>query len=222
MALDAPYFEVVTPAADAAARRLVTVAYVAARMEGEPADAVVDSHIDEVSASFAAFARLATDAAMTPPTFASETLRATWSDVGLTRGTELHLPWRVPVTSITSIVEDGETLVSGTDYRLLPGARIERLSEGDPYPWSSDDIVVTYVAGWTSLSSNAPPDLQAAAAAQIKYRLKQIPRDAGLRSVSVDELRSETYNVPGGDSIGASGLLIQVEHALAPYRNFFV
>ena len=86
---DRPLFEVVTPAASAAARRLVTAAYVGATMETPPADAVLESYIDEVSARAAEFCRLAKDAIGTPPTFAAEALRATWFGTSATRGPRL-------------------------------------------------------------------------------------------------------------------------------------
>lgn len=224
MSATADLFEVTSAAGSASARRITTAAYVGATMSSPPADAILENYIDEVSAKIAQFCGLAADAAMTPPTFASETLRATWYTTCYSRGDKLLLPWRIPVSSITSVVEAGTTLTTSTDYRLLPGGMVLRLSGDSETPtcWSTGKIVVVYVAGWASLSTNAPADLQAAVAEQVKYRALQISRDPSLRSVDIDELRSETYNVVGGDSISTSGLLAQVEAALGPYRALAV
>lgn len=218
----ASLFEVVTPAANAAARRITTAAYVAATMSAPPADAVLEAYIDEVSAKVAQFCGLAIDTAMTPPTFASETLRATWFTADCHRGEKLLMPWRVPVSSITSVVENGVTLTSGDDYRLIGGAMLLRLNgDGEtPSCWSTGKIVIVYVAGWTTLSTNAPADLQAAIAEQVKYRVFAKDRDPALRSESEPDVYSASYAVAGGENIGLSGLLIQVESALAPYRSF--
>lgn len=215
---DRPLFEVVTPAASAAARRLVTAAYVGATMETPPADAVLESYIDEVSAKVALYCGLANDG-VNPPTFARETCRATWYSTCHDRGQKLLLPWRTPVASITSVVEDGTTLDAAA-YKLLPGAMLLRLSSDVPSCWSTGKIVVVYVVGWAdALSAHAPADLQAAVAEQVKYRSMQVGKDYSLRSETVPDVISQTFAVAGGDSISKNGLLVQVEAALAPYRN---
>lgn len=219
MSDDDPLFEVTSAAANAAARRLVTAAYVAATMEDPPSDAELESYIDEVTAKAARFCNLATDVAGAyPPTFAAETCRATYFIAECSRGPNLILPWRVPVTSISSVVEDGVTLTSGTDYRLIAGGMLLRLSSDAPYYWSTGKIVVTYVAGWAAtLSTNAPADLQAAVAEQVKYRAMAIDKDPAIRSESVPDVYTASYAVAGGDNVGNSGLLVQVESALRPY-----
>mgnify|MGYP000340655311 FL=1 len=225
---DRPLFEVTTPAATAAARRLTTAAAVAAIMDAGdvPSDtATTESHIDIVSAMMARVAGLASDGGANIPTFAAETLRATWFAATFARGDKLLLPWRVPVTSITSVVEDGVTLTPSDDYRLLPGAALLRL-DGDgetPAAWLSAKIIVNYIAGWASLlSTNAPPELSAACAEQVKYRILSIERDPSVRSESVPDVYSASYAIAGGDNVAASGLLLQVQSALAPYRNISV
>ena len=215
-------FEVITPAADAVARRLTTVAAVAALMDEAdvPEDDDVLGHIDFVSAQMARAAGLAVDAAGRIPTFASETCRATWRATSCYRSSELSLPWRWPVTSITSVVENDVTLVLGTDFLLLPRAVIQRISSDAPIRWSSTKIVANYLAGWASvLSTNAPSDLSGAAAEQVKYRILSRETNRGLRSYTVNDLRSETFNLPGGDSITKDGLLNDVDAQLEPYRN---
>lgn len=222
MSASADLFEVTVAAGGASARRITTTAYVAAMMSTSPGDDALNSYIDEVSAKVARFCGLAADAAMTPPTFASETLRATWYVTCHDRGDKLLLPWRIPVSSITSIVEAGVTLTTGTDYRLLPGGMVLRLAGDSETPtcWSTAKIVIVYVAGWATLSTNAPADLQAAVAEQVKYRVFAKDRDPALRSENEPDVYAASYAVAGGENIGPSGLLIQVESALAPYRSF--
>ena len=219
MSDDEPLFEVTAAAANAAARRLTTATYVAATMTDPPADAVLETYIDEVSAKAADYCSLARDSIGSVPTFAAETVRATWF-ITDRRDSELLLPWRVPVTSITSVVEDGLTLTANTDYRLMGAGILLRLSSDVPIPWSSGKIVVTYVAGWASaLSTNAPADLQAAVSEQVKYRALMIDRDPAVRSESVPDVYTASYAIAGGDNVGASGFLKQVESTLDTYRR---
>jgi hypothetical protein len=222
---DAPLFEVTTPAADAAARRLTTAQKVQDVLFGGTATdtTLINTFIDRVSASAAAYCRLAKDPIGTVPTFGRETCRATWRKLpcGL-RGPQLLLPWRVPVSSITSIVEDDETLVVGDDYKLLGAAVLERRSSGFPVRWSSGEIVAVYVAGWVVSTSGAvPDDIEAAVIDQVKLMYQTRKRDLTLRSEQVPDVYSATFSVAGGDSIGASGLMVQVESALGDYKNWF-
>jgi len=86
--------------------------------------------------------------------------------------------------------------------------------------WSSGKIVVTYMAGWASLSANAPQDLQAAVAEQIKYLVMTKSINPALRSATVDELRTEAYNVPGGDSVNEFGFIAPLASLLTnTYSN---
>src|SRR4051812_6538157 len=126
MSTDAPIFAVTTPAASIAARRLTTAAKVQAVLFGGTATdtTVIESMIDRVSALAATYCNLASDAAGTFPTFARETCRATWRPIVCARGCVLALPWRTPITSISSVVEDGVTLAAA-NYGLRAGALLE-------------------------------------------------------------------------------------------------
>lgn len=225
MADDTPFFEVTTAASTAAARRLTTATKVQAVLFGGTATdtTLIETMIDRVSAQAASFCNLAQDAVGTFPTFGRETCRATWyTKTGGSRGSKLLLPWRVPITSITSVVEDGETLTTATDYRLMTGALIERLSSDAPISWSPGKIVVIYVTGWQLTSADqVPPDLEAAVIDQVKVMYQTRARDLTLRSEQVPDVYTAAYSVAGGDSIGDSGLLAQVENALAPYKSWF-
>lgn len=213
---DAVRFEVVTPAASAAARRLTTAAYCSALLDDPPSDTALETHIDEVSAVLARVCRLASDGTNVA-TFATETCRATWFQAWCYRGDKLLLPWR-PGAAVSSVVENGTTLTVDTDYVVLPGGVLQRLMNDLPIPWSYAKIVATYTAGW-SLPSGTPSDLQGAVAEQVRYRVLSQKRDPSLRSESVPDAYSGSYSVAGGDSISPNGLLISVERAFDPYRG---
>jgi len=218
--MSGPVFEVVTPTASAAARRLTTAA-IAREMIGSPSgdDTKLESIIDRISAKAARHCKLAVDVAGALPTFGSETVRATWNALaGSSRGSHLLLPWRVPVTSITSIVEDGVTLTPSTDYRHMGGGVVERLSGDTPICWSTGKIIALYVAGW-ALPSGVPPELEAAVIEQIKMTYFGADRDGAIRSETVPDVYQAQYNTPGGDGISDSGLLVAVESALEDYKN---
>lgn len=182
-------------------------------------DTVLATIIDQATASMARFANLAVDGRGTPPTFAAEVLRASWPVSWIERGSHLMLPWRVPITEIVSVVESGIGLEPDTDFQLITGGILLRLAGGTPSAWAIGKIVVEYRAGWY-LPDEAPPDLVAAATEQVRYIALAAGRDPGVRSYSTPDLEQVSFNVPGGSSIGRSGLLIQVEAALSPYRNF--
>ena len=55
---------------------------------------------------------------------------------------------------------------------------------------------------------------------QVKMKYLATDRDPALRSENTPDVWSGSYAVAGGDSIGSSGLLPQVEAALAPYKNW--
>jgi hypothetical protein len=186
--MDDVLFEVVTPTASPAARRLTTAANVRAVI-GSPIgdDSLLEQMIDRVSAAAAKYCNLAQDAIGTPPTFGRETCRATWLTSREGRTGKLLLPWRVPVVSVTSIVEDGATLV-GTDYRLRLGAILERLSDGAPVRWLSGQLVVVYVTGWDLVTNGAPPDLEAAVIDQVKAMYQGRKRDGNMRSFTASEV----------------------------------
>lgn len=219
-----PLFEVTSAAATAAARRLTTAAKVqAVALAGATTDTtLIESMIDRVSALAAGYCGLARDAIGTFPTFGRETCRATWWAAGCAaRPPLLLLPWRVPIVSITSVVEDGETLVASDDYALQPAGMLQRLSDDTPICWSAGKIVVTYVTGWNIPTADVvPPDVEAAIIDQVKTMYLGRDRDGALRSETVFDVHQAAYSTGGGSDIGASGLLVTVEGALAPYKNW--
>jgi hypothetical protein len=224
-----PLFEVVT-SANANARALTTADNVRALIGSPTADdALITTLIDRASANMARYCRLASDTTGAMPTFALEACKATWAPTGFSsiypyprrdEPDRLILPWRKPI-AMTALTEDGTTLVASADYRLMPGGILERLdaSSGAPKLWSQGVIVATFNSGF-SLPSDAPPDLEQACIDQVKFWYLTRKRDPSLRSEQVPDIYQAAYSVAGGDSIGESGLLVSVEGALAPYKDW--
>ena len=213
-----PVFEVVTPAVNAAARRLTTAAKVQAALRlGAVDTTLIESIIDAVSGECVRFCNLARAVAGPVPTFGLEVVRATWLGAGMDRGSILVLPWRAPVTAVSSVVEDGTSLALNTDFRLVGGGMLERMADDAPVCWSPDKIVVSWTAGW-SLPAEVPAELEGQVIEQVKMKYLATDRDPALRSENTPDVWSGSYAVAGGDSIGESGLLRSLEVALSPYR----
>lgn len=222
----ADLLETTTAAASTtAARDLTTAARVksALKITASTDDALIAELITRYSAMVAAHCRLARDSAGAAPTFSRETLRATWYvEPSSSRGTELFLPWRVPVFTVDSVVEDGTTLTVATDYVLLGsiGGRLRRLSSDTPTDWSTAKIVVVFKAGYAAtLATNIDPVIEAAVIEQIKAALMGAGRDPAIRSENVPDIAAVSYAITGGDTMGASVMLPQVRDMLAPWRN---
>lgn len=223
---NANLFEVVTPVGSAALRRLTSAANVRAVLfeTATTDDTLIGTIIDRVSARAAWYCGLARDATGTPPTFGRETLRATYDAAAYAfcavPERELKLPWRVPVSSITSVTEDGST-VSASEYRLKPGGFLERLdSDGAPSWWSAAKIVVVFVAGWDlSDMANVPPEVQGAIIDQVKAEYLAADRDPAVASEAVPDVYSARFNVAGSEAMSKTGLLFSTEAALTAYRR---
>lgn len=214
---------VLTADAGDTARNLTTLAAVktALKITGNDQDGLIGDLIPRVTQLIVNHCRLAT-AVGANPTFALETLRATWHpEAAVCRGEVVFLPWRPPVFSIDTVVENGVTLTAGADF-LAEGdrRRLRRMSGGAPFLWSAGQIVATWKAGFSSvLSANVDDALEAAAIEQIKAMLFAAKRDPALLSENLPGLIASTWAVPGGDTIGANVLLPGVRAALAPWRR---
>ena len=216
--MNEPQFEVVTPVANAAARRLTTATKVQAALRlGSVDSTLIESIIDTVSGECVRFANLARSASGTVPTFGQEVLRATWLGTEMDRGSVLILPWRTPIATVGSVVEDGTTLALNTEFRLVGGGMLERMTDDAPICWLSGKIVVSWTAGWL-LPAEVPAELEGQVIEQVKMRYLATDRDPALRSENTPDVWSGSYAVAGGDSIGESGLLRSLEVALSPYR----
>ena len=217
-----PLFEVVTPAANAAARRLTTAAKVqAAQRLGAVDTTLIESIIDAVSGECVRFCNLARGAAGLVPTFGLEVVRATWLGTDVGRPSTLILPWRAPITTVGSVIENGATLALNTDFRLVGGGMLERMASDAPASWSTGKIVVSWTAGW-SLPAEVPAELEGQVIEQVKMKYLATDRDPALRSENTPDVWSGSYAVAGGDSIGESGLLKSLEAALSPFKAWTV
>lgn len=212
--------ETVTAAAAGDTRRLTTKAKVKALLglSGTTDDSLLDDLIDRVSADCASYCGLAADGAGGFPTFGAETLRATWYNLDRCRDDILLLPWR-PKLAVTAVAENGVTLTLNTDYRGLDGGLLQRLSGGLPTIWAPQwTVVVDLTAGW-SLPAGVDPALEGRVIDQVKLQYQGRKRDNAIRSESVPSTYQASYAVIGGDSIGASGLLVSLEAALDRYAR---
>lgn len=224
MSSDSPLFEVTTPAATAAARALTTIAKVKAALRdtGSTDDLLYQQYIDTISAECVGYCGLARAASAAVPTFGQEVVKATWLTTCNDRGTKLLLPWRAPITAIGQVVENGNNLTVNVDYRLLPGALLERMSGGTtPICWSPGKIIVPYTAGWV-LPTEAPAELEGQFIEQVKWKFLTTTQSPALRSENVPDVYAASYAVAGGDSIGKSGLLLSLESVLSPFKNWAV
>lgn len=210
--------ELVQAVASNDARRL-TSAVTIRGLIGSPIgdDATLNLLIDWASQAMADYCLLARPAGGERATFALETLRATWYETCAPRSPELLLPWRLPVTEIVSVVEDGTTLVAGTGFKMT-GARpgvLLRLDGNSPTFWSSAKLVVEFKAGLTLPSV----ELEQPAIRQVTYAYKARRRDPSLRSREVPDVMSESYNVAGGDVMG-DRLIPEVCAALSAWKDW--
>lgn len=126
---------------------------------------------------------------------------------------------RVPVASITSVVEDGVTLTAA-DYELAAAAgRLYRLDgAGSRSEWAKAKIVVTYAGGYVMLTT-LPQDLERAVRTMVKQRWYARQRDPLVKAASLDGVMSEQYWVGG---VGEDGTPAEVAAVLDRYRRIAV
>lgn len=139
---------------------------------------------ERVASAIAAACRVA-KGGTTPPTLRQETLTETFRLKS--PHCELVLARR-PIVSITSIVEDDETL-DADDYEIEASAgMLRRLDDiGCPTTWSyRSKITVVYAAGWATV----PADLKFAAAKFVQALTQEGDRDPLLKSESIDGVGS--------------------------------
>jgi hypothetical protein len=183
-------------------------------------DDVLADKIAEASAAIVAHCRVAADH-RGRRTFAEEECSAAFDADEMTSPdceiAPLILPWRIPVTAIASIVENGVTLASA-DYQLEPmSALIWRMNSGMRSNWAISSVVVTYTAGWDLVGTELPSDIAAAALALVKASWFGRLRDPLIKSEDVPGVGSTQWWVgsTGGD---AGSLPKEVVDSLAPYR----
>lgn len=145
----------------------------------------------------------------TPPTLRSETLTEMFR---LDCPREQLIMARRPITSITSVVEDGAT-VATTDYEMdAASGLLRRLCSDYPAWWSASKITVVYVAGW----STVPENLRSAAMKLATALNSETGRDPSLKAVDIPGVISREYWVgPSDDPL----INREIEDLLAEYIN---
>ena len=68
--------------------------------------------------------------------------------------------------------------------------------------------------------TEVPAELEGQVIEQVKMRYLATDRDPALRSENIPDVWSGSYAVAGGDAIGRSGLLVALEDALAPFKDW--
>jgi len=183
-------------------------------------DDILADKIAEASAAIVAHCRVAADQ-RGRRTFAEEGCSVDFDADEMTpidrEIAPLILPWRVPVTVIASVVENGVALSPG-DYQLEPmAALVWRMSAGMRTNWATSSIVVTYTAGWDLAGSELPSEIAGAALALVKASWFGRLRDPLIKSEDVPGVGSTQWWV-GGTGGDAGSLPQEVVDSLAPYR----
>ena len=137
------------------------------------------------------------------------------------RGETLRLS-RWPVAEILQVIENGTELTpDGWECDEATG-QLWRVASGERICWVGTGTTTVSLVGGYDLPDDLPADIQRAAVDQIKAQFMGGQRDPNLRSFNVPDTFQASYSVGGGDSAGKSGLMAQVEAALAPYRRMVV
>ena len=128
---------------------------------------------------------------------------------------------RWPVGSITSVTEDG-TAVTSTYYELdaVTGKlwRLDDAGDGERTTWESGVyIVVTYVAGWTLLTTE-PHDIERCCIDLVKAWYYARSRDPLVRSKAVPDVYSEAYQIGGNMESAPGGIPGDIAGRLDAYR----
>lgn len=107
---------------------------------------------------------------------------------------------RWPVATISSLTENGTTLVKDTDYLCdLPTGVLTRLdTNGDPTTWGQSPVIITYDGGYATI----PADLEDAVIRMIRARWFAKDRDPFTRQESIPGVRDVSYWVPTGEDAG--------------------
>lgn len=125
---------------------------------------------------------------------------------------------RTPVTAVTSVVEDGTTLVEDTDYELDYESGIMTRLYGDyETRWNFRTLVVTYAGGYELLGT-LPIAIERATITLVKQFRSAALRDPLLKSEEIPGVLSQTFWV-GSTGDRSSGIPHEVETLIAPYRN---
>jgi hypothetical protein len=128
---------------------------------------------------------------------------------------------RIPVATLTSIVEDGTTLTVDEDFEAdLRQGMLWRLSGDERVDWTAAKVVVSYAAGYVPAdqdASDVPPALSLACRRLVVAEYHGSARDGSVRSERQEGVGSVDY-FAGQDRDG--GLPPGVAALLAPFVRF--
>ena len=109
---------------------------------------------------------------------------------------------RTPVATITSIVEDGQTLTAGDDFDFEADVGfVNRLAGGRVREWTAQTIQVTYDAGYVLPrfpARDLPADIERACLSLVKLYYFARNRDPLVKSEDVQGAVNTAYFVGGG------------------------
>lgn len=210
-----------TPATD---RSLLSLAEMKTAIGVTGSDSVRDAKLIQTEAQVtAAMVRACKIVAggVTQPTFRVETLTETlrptrrglaWCDVSAM--TSRIILARRPIISVTSVVEDDETLTEGDDfeYDANQGLLIRLVSDVET-TWSMSKVVAVYTAGWATV----PDDLKLAATKMLVGAWFQDDRDPMLRRDKVEGVGEKEYWDPTQARTPLLTVPTEILQLLGPY-----
>lgn len=215
----------VTVSAPATNRLLTTLARVKQSLGISDAtqDTLLTELIARASDQISAYLRLPVTHDGVQPTLGRQTYIETIRDQSPRYG--LFLSYR-PLALITSLVEDGVTLVDGTDYETSAGVgAVDRLVSDEISSWTFEKAVITYTAGYIlpndEVNRNLPYDIEEAAIYTISARMSDLNISSGdreIRSESLDGVYSATYETTGATRFSGQGLPQRAVALLNKYR----
>jgi hypothetical protein len=128
---------------------------------------------------------------------------------------------RTPVTAFTSVIENGNTLVEGTDFECDRESGImTRLSGDYSRRWDFRTLAVTYTGGYELLGT-LPLPLERAAITLVKQYRSAASRDPLLKAEEIPGVLSQSWWV-GSTGDKSTGVPQEVETLIAPYRHIAI
>lgn len=181
-------------------------------------DAVISRYITEASAAIENFCNR---------TFAVESVKDRFYPSRetplqtITGGVDPIQLSRWPVTTLTSVTEDGQALVEEEDFIIdkAKGQLIRLDANAYPTRWGAYPIVVEYASGYAPI----PSDVSDAAIRTVSGRYYARGRDPMLRSENVPGVWEAQYWVAAGAAdTGGANLPPGVQSLLDNYRNLVI
>jgi uncharacterized phiE125 gp8 family phage protein len=117
---------------------------------------------------------------------------------------------RYPVTSITTITEDGTVLVDADYEADLAAGIVERLWSDRIGCWARGRTVIRYIGGYSL--TTMPGDIVQALVATVASFRSQAARDPLLRAEETTDIERLEWQVGGADGLPASVVALLTDH----------